>query len=139
MEVAVSMLLFFKQLNLDAIMLYSKVFAQDCVCGLQDELLLAILIRMECDVDRQAHLVIVQRPNVHIMDESDTLDSLEASDDLIRVNVIRSRLQNQHEAFPESLARGPKDDDSEKVCADWVDHPEVRPEEHNCSSDNHTY
>ena len=85
----------------------------------------------------EGELVIVQRPDVNIVHLMNTLDLLEPVANVVRVEVRGHRLEDQFHALPEGHTGGVKNDDSEKVCADRVHPPALRPDENNyCGNDD---
>ena len=134
-RVAVRVLFFVEKLNLHAGMLNAIVLAEDCVSSFEDALLLAVLVAVEGDMTRHAHLQVVQGPDVKVMYSLDSLDEFEILDHFVRVDVPRRSLQHDHHALPEGQSGCVKHDDSEEVGANRVNHPEVGPGVHNAGCD----
>ena len=134
-RVAVRVLFFVEKLNLHAGMLNAIVLAEDCVSSFEDALLLAVLVAVEGDMTRHAHLQVVQGPDVKVMYSFDSLDEFKILDHFVRVDVPRRSLQHYHQALPEGQSGRVEHNNREEVGTDGINHPEVGPGVHNAGCD----
>ena len=105
----------------------------------QDSLLLAFLVGLEDDVASEGELVVIEGPDMDVMDFLNAVNALESGFHFIDVQVGRHSLEDQHDTLPESQTGCPEDNDGENVGADGVDIPKLWPEENERGCDNDTY
>jgi hypothetical protein len=119
-------------LNLNAVVVQLVFLSEQAVGLLKDALLLTVEASMESNVAGEGELVVVEGPDVHVVDHLDALDLLEAVRDLFDVYVLGDGFEDEDHALPEGHSCRPQHNEGEDVCADGVNIPELGPDKHNC-------
>ena len=103
----VRVVLLLVDLDLDAVVVEMVLLAEHFVGLHEDALLLTLLLGVQQQMARERVLVVVQRPDMDVVDLLDALDVVEALLDAVDVQVIGDGLEDQDDTLPEGEARGP--------------------------------
>ena len=114
-------ILFFVNLNLNAVVVKVVLLAQHSVSCLEDGLLLACAIRVHSQMAGEGVLVVAERPHVDVMNFFNSIDVVKALLDPLDIKMVRDSLKDQNDTLPEGEASSVKHDESEDISAERVD------------------
>ena len=127
------------EFNLDAVVVQLVLLAEEGVGSHEDALLVAVVSGIEDDVAGEGELVVVEAPDVHVVDFGNALDLAEVFADAFNAQMGRHGLEDKLHALPKHQARGVHHDTGEENRACRVQPPQFRPEEDDRCGEDHTH